>query len=93
MRHVTLYHAEGCGLCRTALEEIEAARAVWPFLLELVDIGGDDALEAAYRIDLPVVEIDGIRSFVHEVDRDALLARLRARDGSPHARGRAPGTM
>ena len=43
---------------------------------EEVDIGGDDALEAAYREWLPVVEIDGERAFVYFVDPVALRRKL-----------------
>jgi hypothetical protein len=46
--------------------------------LELVDIGGDPELEARYREDLPVVEIDGERAFTYFVDPGALRARLTA---------------
>lgn len=53
-----------------------------PFTLELVDIGGVEALEAAYREHLPVIEIDGERAFTYFVSVDRLLERLR-RDGSP----------
>jgi Glutaredoxin-like domain (DUF836) len=41
------------------------------FTLEEVDIGGDPALEAAYREWLPVVEIDGKRRFSYFVQVDA----------------------
>ena len=44
--------------------------------IEEVDIGGDDALEAAYREWLPVVEIDGRRAFVYFVDPAALRRKL-----------------
>jgi hypothetical protein len=43
---------------------------------EEVDIDGDQALEAAYREWLPVVEIDGKRAFVYFVDPAALHRRL-----------------
>ena len=43
---------------------------------EEVDIGGDDALEAAYREWLPVVEIDGARAFVYFVDPGALRRKV-----------------
>ncbi len=42
------------------------------FALEVVDIGGDPALEAEYREWLPVVEIDGKRRFTYAVAPDAL---------------------
>ncbi len=52
------------------------------FDLALVDIGGDAALEAAYREYLPVIEIDGVRAFTYFVSAEALLERLGG-DGSP----------
>ena len=52
-------------------------RAEVGFELEVVDIAGDPALEAAYRERLPVVEIDGVAAFVHFVEPDALRDRLR----------------
>ena len=41
------------------------------YTLREVDIGGDDALEAAYREWLPVVEIDGRRRFTYHLQVDA----------------------
>ena len=75
---MTLYHAEGCHLCERALEVLREAQAELDFELELVDIGGDPALEAEYRELLPVVEIDGRRAFTHFVEPTALRARLGA---------------
>jgi len=56
---------------------VREAQAELGFELEVVDIGGDPELEARYREDLPVVEVDGERAFVHFVDPDALRDRLR----------------
>jgi hypothetical protein len=55
---------------------VTAIRGEIEFDLELVDIGGDDGLEARYRELLPVVEIDGERAFTYFVDSVALRARL-----------------
>jgi hypothetical protein len=55
---------------------VNEARDRAAFDFELVDIGGDDALEAAYRELLPVIEIDGVRAFTYFVSVEALLARL-----------------
>jgi glutaredoxin len=86
LRTVTVYHAESCHLCDRAIEVVTEARRRQTFDLELVDIGGDAALEAAYREHLPVIEIDGSRAFTYFVSVDALLDRLGS-DGSP---GRLP---
>ena len=92
VRDVVLYHAQGCHLCELALDVVREAQAEEPFTLELLDIGGDPELEAAYREHIPVVEIDGVRAFTYHVSRDGLLARLRA-DGSPGGRAAGQGNM
>ena len=71
-----MYHAADCRLCERALEVVQDARAELGFELELVDIGGDPALEARYRENLPVVEIDGERAFTYFIEPDAFRARL-----------------
>ena len=76
MQTVTVYHAEGCHLCDRAIEVVRDAQERRAFDLELVDIGGDDALESAYRPYLPVIEIDGVRAFTYFVTVDNLLDRL-----------------
>jgi glutaredoxin len=73
---VRVYVAEGCHLCDRAVEVVEAARDELGFELELVDIGGDDALEERFRAHIPVVEIDGVRAFTYHVPPAALRARL-----------------
>jgi glutaredoxin len=73
---VRVYTASGCHLCEAALEVVEAVRREVPFELEVVDIGGDPALEAVYRELLPVVEIEGERAFTWFVDPEALRERL-----------------
>ena len=45
---------------------------------ERVAIDGDPELAAAYRTSIPVVEIDGERTFTYFVQPDALRRRLRA---------------
>jgi glutaredoxin len=84
---VVVYTAEGCGLCERALEVVRAARVELGFELEVVDIGGDSALEARYREHVPVVEIDGERAFTYFVDPVALRDRL-ALTVPPTASGR-----
>jgi hypothetical protein len=75
---VVVYHAAGCHLCERALDVVAQAHEELDFTLELVDIGGDAALESVYREWIPVVEIDGARAFTYFVLPDALRARLSA---------------
>jgi hypothetical protein len=87
-----VYHAAGCHLCERALEVVAEARERHPFDLTVVDIGGDVALEAAYREYLPVIEIDGVRAFTYFVSVAALLERLGG-DGSPGPPPEGAGNM
>jgi ribosomal protein S3AE len=57
---------------------VEEVRRTLAFDLELVDIGGDEELEARYRELLPVVAIEGEVAFTYFVDADALSDRVRA---------------
>ena len=52
------------------------AEAECAFELEIVDIDGDPALEAAYRELIPVVEIDGERAFTYFVEPESFRARV-----------------
>ena len=72
MPDVVVYHAEGCHLCERALAQVRELRQELDFALTEIDISGDDALEAAYREWIPVVEIDGRRRFTYWIDPNAL---------------------
>ena len=76
MSRVRLLTAPGCHLCEAALEVIEHVRGQSPFELEVVDITGDEELEARYRTDIPVIEIDGERAFTYFVTEEGLRRRL-----------------
>jgi glutaredoxin len=66
--HVVLYSRPGCGLCDRAREALEAQRARTPFALQEIDVSGDDDLERAYGVRIPVVIVDGRERFEVEVD-------------------------
>jgi glutaredoxin len=68
---VVVFHAQGCHLCERALEQLRELQEELRFDLREVDIGGDDALEAAYREWIPVIEIDGRRRFTYHLQPDA----------------------
>ena len=89
---VTVFGADGCHLCERALEVVREAQAVGGFEIDVVDITGDEALEAEYRTLLPVIEIDGVRAFTYFVTAEALLDRI-GRDGSPPRRPTSAGSM
>jgi Glutaredoxin-like domain (DUF836) len=70
---VVVYTAACCHLCEAALEVV---RDVCGDGFELIAIDGVPELEARYREQLPVVEIDGERAFTFFVEPDALRTRL-----------------
>jgi hypothetical protein len=56
---------------------ILALRARVPFAFEDVDVSGDDELELAYGIRIPVVLVDAEERFEIAVDEEELEAVLR----------------
>jgi hypothetical protein len=74
-----MFSRPGCGLCDEARRVILALRDRLPFDLEEVSVEGDDALELAYGLRIPVVLVDGEELFELSVDAEALAAALRAR--------------
>lgn len=72
-----LYSRPGCHLCDSARAVLMAERERMPFELREVDVQDDDALERAYGVRIPVVEIDGEERFEYEVDARELTRVLR----------------
>jgi hypothetical protein len=75
-----MYSRRRCHLCDDARAVVLAERARTPFVFEERYIDGDDDLERAYGLRVPVVEIDGIERFEYAVDPAHLRDLLR---GSP----------
>ena len=71
-----MFVGRGCHLCEAALDIVGRVRDDVPFVLDVVEIDGDRALEARYREWLPVVEVDGVRAFTWFVEPDSLRERL-----------------
>lgn len=57
MLSVTLYTRKDCHLCEQARADLEALQAKYPHRLAEVDIDSDPALQRAYLLEIPVVEI------------------------------------
>ena len=74
---VLMFSRQTCGLCDKARAIIEAERGRTPFEFDEVWIDGDDALEDAHGLRVPVVEIDGRERLEYEVDPEELLAIVR----------------
>jgi glutaredoxin len=75
---VVVYGAPDCHLCDEAKAVLRPAAERLGFSLREVDISGDAELEARYRTDIPVVEIDGFRTFRYRVPEEELERRIAA---------------
>ncbi|WP_214826221.1 glutaredoxin family protein [Exiguobacterium algae] len=56
---LTLYKRENCSLCDEAVVMLEWLQEDYPIELEQIDITGDEALEAAYLFEIPVLIHEG----------------------------------
>jgi hypothetical protein len=74
---VRMYSRRECGLCDEAREVIRSLRREVPFEFEEVLIDGDDRLERAYGVRIPVVEVDGREEFEIRVDPQHLRDLLK----------------
>lgn len=73
-----MYSRRRCGLCDEAREVILAERRRGAaFEFDEVFIDGDDELERAHGLRVPVVEIDGVERFETFVDAGRLRRLLR----------------
>jgi glutaredoxin len=84
---VVLYEGAGCGLCARALAVLESEAPRLRFDLRRVSIDGDEELERRYRIDLPVILVDGEPAFTIAVAagplaRAVALAQARRSEAS-----------
>ena len=81
---IVLYEGAGCGLCGRAAELLEREAPRLGFRLRRISIDGDDELERRYRVELPVVVVDGEVAFTQAVaarplERAVGLAQARRR--------------
>lgn len=76
MKQVVLYTKAGCHLCEVARGLILSLRGRVEFGYSEIDIESDPEIFEDYRLDVPVIEIDGRKAFKYRVDAEALLARL-----------------
>jgi len=75
-----MYSRRTCGLCDEARARILEARGRVPFEFDEVLIDGDDTLERAYGLRVPVVVVDGEEAFELHVDPGELVALVRRGD-------------
>ncbi len=73
-----MYSRRTCGLCDEARALLLAERDRRPFRFDEVRIDGDERLEEAYAVRVPVVEVDGVEAFEFHVDPSRLRELLDA---------------
>jgi 4a-hydroxytetrahydrobiopterin dehydratase len=86
---VILYTRKNCPLCDEAKSSIQAATSLHRLPIELreVDIDTDAYLQARYTDDVPVIHVNGVEAFRHQVTPEEFTAYLKS-VGAP-APGRA----
>lgn len=77
MLTVTLYMREECHLCEKAKEDLESLQEQYPHRLVEVDIDSDPALQQAYLVEIPVVEVGPYR-IKAPFDRQKLMMTIGA---------------
>jgi glutaredoxin len=65
--NVIIYSRPGCHLCDEAKAAIMSAGCSDLFTLEEVNIESDEELLRKYKYDIPVIAIDGVKTFIHRV--------------------------
>ncbi|HME90588.1 MAG TPA: glutaredoxin family protein [Myxococcaceae bacterium] len=73
---VEIYSKPDCPLCEEAKRVLLEVQRRVPFQLSEVNIEGDASLFQRYRYDIPVIFIDGHKSFKHRVEARDLERRL-----------------
>lgn len=74
---VILYSKTGCHLCEVMRREILASGCESEYTLEEVNIETDAALMERYRLEIPVLTIDGVEAFKHRLSAREFRLKLR----------------
>jgi len=74
---VIIYSRPGCHLCDEAKAAILSAGCSEQFVLEEINIESDEELLRKYKYDIPVIVIDGVECFIHRVDPDEFVTRIK----------------
>ncbi len=70
-----------CCLCKEAKRILDEVRGIIPFELREVDIEGDEDLLRRYGEEIPLIFINGRKSFKYRVDKKRLIERIK-KEGS-----------
>ncbi len=73
-----LYTKPGCHLCQVMKEQILAAGCEGQYTLEEVNIESDPELLEKFRVEIPVLTINGVEAFKHRLEAEEFRLKLRA---------------
>jgi glutaredoxin len=76
---LTLYSRPGCHLCDEMKAVVERVARRVPLRLEEIDISRDPTLEERYRLEIPVLLVDGRKAAKYRVTEEELIRLLTAR--------------
>ena len=76
MIRITLYSRRDCPLCDEMRSVVATVGRGVPFRLEIVDVDTDPSLVAMYGEEVPVLCVNGAKTFVGRVEAPVLRRRL-----------------
>ncbi|HUB28534.1 MAG TPA: glutaredoxin family protein [Terracidiphilus sp.] len=79
MHEVVVYSRKGCHLCDVVKETLSQLEGDADFEWHEVDIDGDPELRVKYNDEVPVVFVDGRKSFKYRMDGRQFLRALAGR--------------
>lgn len=71
-----LYTTEECGLCREMRSVLERLRGEYPLAIREIDIRADASLLGRFAEEIPVLYLDGRKTFKYRVSEAALRRKL-----------------
>jgi glutaredoxin len=74
---ITIYSKKDCHLCEIAKEALINIRKEFPFSLTEVDIEKNKAIFEKYKYLIPVIEIDGEKTFTYKLNEAELKKILK----------------
>jgi glutaredoxin len=74
---VILYTRPGCHLCEEAMREMQASGCGDEYELEEVNVDSDPALKERYGLEIPVILINGVKSFKYRLTAAEFKRKLR----------------
>lgn len=73
---IKYYTKSGCHLCEEGYEALLDLNRTFPFMLEVVDIMGNDNLIEQYGMMIPVVEVENSMMQFGSVDKNSIKRML-----------------